>query len=63
MRSKEDEILPLWIIAASLFEYLRCNGDSGVHMVGNDTDHGIRTVPETQRGNSWSDLQSKGYNF
>ena len=52
MRSKEGGILPLWIVAAGLSEYLRCNGDSGVHGVGNDTDHGIRTVPETQRENN-----------
>ena len=51
MRRRECGIVPLWIVAASLSEYLRCNGNSGVHRVSNYAYHGIRTVPETQRKN------------
>ena len=58
MRRRECGILPLWIVAAGLSEYLRCNGNSGIHRVSNDAYHGIRTVPERGRI-SWSVVQSK----
>lgn len=51
MRRRECGIVPLWIVAAGLSEYLRCNGNSGIHRVSNYAYHGIRTVPETQRKN------------
>lgn len=59
VKSEDEEknwVLPVWIVAASLLEHLWGNRDSGVHGISDNTDHGIRTVPEGQGGNIWQPL-------